>query len=118
MKKYKCARCGQDNATVISDDKMFCSQCIELFGTCLTCINSRKCEFFSNPSSIPTIITQRIRQQTEHGYVEQIVQVPNPERARTFCLDAKCICCKTCEDGKVRCMRQFDTCENYKEIEF
>lgn len=115
---YKCARCGQNGATIISNNKFFCAKCAELFGTCAMCAHSQKCDFVSNPAPIPKFVTKRIRQETEHGYMEQIVQMPNAQRAKAFCLDAECICCKTCEDGKVRCLRQFGTCENYKEIEF
>lgn len=82
------------------------------------CIHSKKCEFHSNPAPIPKFVTKRIRQETPNGYIEQIVQVPNAQRAKAFCLDTECVCCKTCEDEKVRCMRQFGTCENYKEFEF
>ena len=49
--------------------------------------------------------------------MEQIKEFPNQERIKLCCLD-KCICCKTCDDEKVRCLRQFGTCESYKEIEF
>lgn len=118
MISYKCVRCGRNGAKVFSSGKVFCSECFELFGTCVTCVHSKKCGFHSDPAPIPKVVTKRIRQETPNGYLEQIVQTPNPQRAKAFCLEAECICCKTCEDGKVRCMRQFDTCENYKEIEF
>ena len=114
---HKCARCGRTGARVLSNGKFFCDECASKFGTCEMCIHSRSCEFFTNPAPIPQIVMQKIRQQTPHGYMEQIQEVPNPERIKAFCLD-KCICCRTCEDEKVRCLRQFGTCENYKEIEF
>ena len=114
---HKCARCGRTGAKILSNGKFFCDGCASKFGTCEMCIYGRSCEFFTNPAPIPQIIMQKIRQQTPHGYIEQIQEVPNPERIKAFCLD-KCICCKTCEDTKVRCLRQFGTCENYKEIEF
>lgn len=115
---YKCQACGDNGATIIYDSKFFCARCVDLFGTCAMCVHSKKCEFNDNPAPIPKLITQHIRQQTEMGYIEQIQQVPNPQRIKAFCLDGECVCCKTCDDKKVRCMRQFGTCEKYEEIEF
>ena len=113
----KCVACGRNGAKILGNGKFFCDKCASKFGTCEMCIHGRSCEFFTNPAPIPQIVMQKIRQQTPHGYMEQIQEVPNPERIKAFCLD-KCICCRTCEDEKVRCLRQFGTCENYKEIEF
>ena len=115
--KHNCIRCGREGQ-VYYNSKFFCRDCIELFGTCAMCKNSQRCGFYEDPAPIPKFVTKRIRQETEHGYIEQIIQVPNAQRAKAFCLDAECICCKTYEDGKVRCLRQFGTCENYEEIEF
>lgn len=113
----KCVACGRNGAKIFSNGKFFCDKCASKFGTCEMCIHGRSCEFFTNPAPIPQIVMQKICQQTPHGYMEQIQEVPNPERIKAFCLD-KCICCRTCEDEKVRCLRQFGTCKNYKEIEF
>lgn len=113
----KCVACGRNGAKILGNGKFFCDKCASKFGTCEMCIHGRSCEFFTNPAPIPQVVMQKIRQQTPHGYMEQIQEVPNPERIKAFCLD-KCICCRTCEDEKVRCLRQFGTCENYKEIEF
>lgn len=113
----KCVACGRNGANVLSNGKFFCGECASKFGTCEMCIHGRSCEFFTNPAPIPQVMMQKIRQQTPHGYMEQIQEVPNPERIKAFCLD-KCICCKTCEDTKVRCLRQFGTCEKYQEFEF
>ena len=113
----KCACCGRDGAKTWYNGKMFCNKCTNNFGTCNMCEHSLQCNFSTNPAPIPQFVVQRIRQQTPNGYVEQIKESPNPERIKLCCLD-KCICCKTCEDEKVRCLRQFGTCENYKEYEF
>ena len=114
---HNCARCGRTGARVLSNGKFFCRECAELFGTCGMCAHSLKCDFSTNPAPIPQFVVQHIRQQTPNGYMEQIKETPNPERIKLCCLD-KCICCKTCDDEKVRCLRQFGTCENYKENEF
>ena len=81
------------------------------------CEHNLQCDFSTNPAPSPQFAMKHIRQQTPLGYVEQIKEFPNQERIKLCCLD-KCICCKTCDDEKVRCLRQFGTCENYKEIEF
>ena len=112
----KCVRCGRNGATVIDQGKFFCKECIELFGTCVTCVNSKKCEFNENPAPFPKVIMQKERQQTEHGYIEQIRQIPNPQRIKALCLEGQCICCD--HEERPHCMRQFGICKNYKEIEF
>lgn len=117
MTFHRCVRCGRDGANVLSNNKFFCSECAKLFGTCEMCEHGLQCDFSTNPAPIPQLVMQHIRQQTPNGYMEQIKESPNPERIKLCCLD-KCICCKTCDDEKVRCLRQFGTCENYKEIEF
>ena len=116
MKKYKCARCGREEGVVIDGKKVFCKECASLFGTCLTCVHSCKCEFDDNPAPIPKIVIHKERQQTAQGFIEQIQQVPNPQRIKTFCLEEKCICCDHAD--KPHCMRQFGTCDKYEEIEF
>lgn len=114
----KCKRCGRQGATVIDEGNFFCRECTELFGTCAMCVHSAKCEFNDNPVPIPKAIMQKIRQQTEMGYIEQIQQVPNPQRIKAMCIETECVCCKECDDKKIRCMRQFGTCEKYSEIKF
>lgn len=113
----KCAACGHNGAKTWYDGKLFCDECVAGFGTCRMCEHSRRCEFKTNPAPIPQFVIKHLRQETPNGYIEQIKESPNPERIKLCCLN-KCICCKTCEDEKVRCLRQFGTCENYKEIEF
>lgn len=116
MRFYQCRVCGANNAKVLYEGNFFCERCANLFGTCAMCANSQKCSFNDNPAPIPKIVTQRLRQETEMGVMEQIIQVPNPQRIKAFCLEEKCICCDHAD--RPHCMRQFGTCENYKEIEF
>ena len=117
MTFHRCVRCGRNEVKILSNDKFFCNECAKLFGTCAMCEHSLQCDFSTNPTSLPQFVMKHIHQQTPLGYVEQIKEFPNQERIKLCCLD-KCICCKTCDDEKVRCLRQFGTCENYKEIEF
>lgn len=117
---HRCTKCGAPiiDTEVLYNGKIFCIRCTNMFGTCAMCQNGVKCEFQTNSAPIPQVITKRIQHKTERGIMEQITQAPNPQRIKAFCMEGNCICCKTCEDEKVRCMRQFGTCENYKEIEF
>lgn len=114
---HKCTRCGRTGARVLSNNKFFCSECAELFGTCGMCAHSIKCDFSANPVPIPQFVMQHIRQQTPNGYMEQIKEAPNPERIKLCCLEPKCVCCDHDEE-RPHCMRQFGTCANYLEHEF
>lgn len=113
---HKCAICGRNGAKVIDGKNYFCHECINLFGTCMTCVYGASCNFNDNPAPLPKIVMSRSCEQTEMGYIEQIQQIPNPQRIKAMCLDTKCICCD--HEEKPHCMRQFGTCKNYKEIEF
>ena len=118
MQENRCVRCGQINAGVISNGKFFCAECFRFFNTCVMCVHSKKCDFQDNHAPMPQFVMQRVRQQTEMGYIEQIQQVPNPQRVKAMCVESECVCCKECEDKKYHCIRQFEVCEKYEEIEF
>ena len=113
----KCIACGHESIKVWYNNKPFCSRCVELFGTCAMCDHSIKCEFKTNPAPMPHFLTKHIRQETPNGYMEQIVQVPNAQRIKAFCIDGDCKCMGYVGE-EPRCMRQFGTCANYKEHEF
>ena len=49
--------------------------------------------------------------------MEQIVQVPNAQRIKAFCIEGECKCMGYVGE-EPKCMRQFGTCANYKEHEF
>ena len=114
---YRCAICGFDGANVFYEKKSFCKECVELFGTCKTCIRRSQCGFNDDPMPLPKIVTNHVRHQTEHGYVEQIVQMPNPQRIQATCIEGECVCCNH-DLEKPRCMRQFGICAKYEEFEF
>ena len=113
----KCVACGHEPIKVWYNDKPFCSRCIELFGTCTMCDHSVKCEFKTNPAPIPQVVTKHVRQETPGGYMEQIVQVPNAQRIKAFCIEGECKCMGYVGE-EPKCMRQFGCCNNYKEHEF
>lgn len=113
----KCTSCGRNGAKVWYNNKIFCDDCVGAFGTCVMCDHSQKCEFQTNPAPIPQFITKHLRQQTPNGYIEQIVQVPNAQRIKAFCIEGQCKCMGYVNE-EPKCMRQFGTCEKYKEHEF
>lgn len=114
---YKCVACGHNGAKTHYKGKMFCSNCVKLFGTCAMCEHSAKCEFNDSPAPIPPVVTKHIRNQTPNGYIEQIVQVPNAQRIKAFCIEGECKCMGYVGE-EPKCMRQFGTCANYLEHEF
>lgn len=113
----KCVACGHESIKVWYNNKPFCSRCVELFGTCSMCDHSIKCEFKTNSAPMPHFLTKRIRQETPNGYMEQIVQAPNAQRIKAFCIEGECKCMGYVGE-EPKCMRQFGTCANYKEHEF
>lgn len=113
----KCVACGHEPIKVWYNDRPFCSRCAELFGTCSMCDYSIKCEFKTNPAPMPHFLTKHIREETPNGYMEQIIQVPNVQRIKAFCIEGECKCMGYVGE-EPKCMRQFGTCANYKEHEF
>ena len=112
-----CAACRRMPGTVWYNNKLFCKNCSDLFGTCTMCDNSVKCQFKTNPAPISQFVTKRLRQETPNGYMEQIVQVPNAQRIKAFCIEGECKCMGYVGE-EPKCMRQFGTCANYLEHEF
>lgn len=113
----KCTCCGRNDAKTWYNGKLFCDKCIVNFGTCKMCEYSIKCEFQTNPAPIPQVITKRIRQETSNGHIEQIIQVPNAQRIKAFCMEGECKCIGYMGE-EPKCMRQFGICANYIEHEF
>ena len=75
------------------------------------------CDFKTNPAPIPHFVTKHIRQETPNGYMEQIVQIPNAQRIKAFCIEGECKCMGYVGE-EPKCMRQFGVCANYLEHEF
>jgi hypothetical protein len=117
MTFVKCAACKRNGAKILSGDKVFCEDCAKAFGTCVMCVHSKKCGFNTNPAPIPKFVTKRIREETNMGYMEQIVQMPNAQRIKAFCIEDECKCMGYVGE-EPKCMRQFGTCANYLEHEF
>lgn len=82
-----------------------CPNCESLIGMCQTCEKVRQCLFESDPSSLPKIIPQTVRQ----GNAIMQTQVRNPERVKITC-EEKC----ACYDKEYGCTReQSQCCDKY-----
>lgn len=86
---------------------IYCGKCKQHISHCPTCVNSKECRFETDPSPLPKIVQQEIRQ----GNMITVTQVRNPERIRQTCQNG-CLCFSE-EFG---CSRQINHCGNYKFI--
>ena len=108
MVKIPCDYCGNPASTVVdSEGNCSCVGCYQQFYTCRMCEMGSFCPFETDPSPIPKVVMQQVRQ----GNMVMQTQIKNPERVKQFCFP--CICfdqedlyCK-CEDG---------WCKSYHEI--
>ena len=80
----------------------FCGECVKQLNTCSFCKKVNVCDFETNPSSLPKMVQQQIRQ----GNMISVMTVRNPERIRQTC-EKGCDCFST----KFGCMREFYYCE-------
>lgn len=110
---YTCGCCGHElpghaQTIVVTDETAteICEQCNANSGKCITCINSQKCDFETNPSTLPKIIQKTIQQ----GNMTSVTQVRNPERIRITCQNG-CPCWSEDFD----CYKQnHGTCPQYR----
>lgn len=110
----KCIRCNKEVSNefvTLYNEKVFCSNCARLFGSCLMCEHFEGCSFSDEAIDIPPFVMQTV----QHGPVKTQIQVANPKRIEATCLAHKCSCFDKKEH---KCMRGFGVCDNYKEIEF
>ena len=84
-----------------------CANCAKALSTCAGCKHGAYCAFEQDPSPLPKIVTQTLKQ----GNAIMQTQVPNPERIRLLC--EKCSCFSI-EDKA--CNRVFSQCGNHISI--
>lgn len=108
-----CATCGSyiiDKSIFTQSPKGWleiCTKCAKALGTCAGCKLGGYCAFEQDPSPLPKVVSQTIRQ----GNAVMQTQVRNPERIRLLC--EKCPCFNI-EDKE--CDRMFNTCPNHRCI--
>ena len=109
---YQCERCHQATLMPFFTRHgdlwhVYCGDCIQLLNTCAFCKGIEKCDFETNPSSLPKLVQKQVRQ----GNMVSITTVKNPERIRQTCENG---CnCFSAENG---CMRDFNYCERMEYI--
>ena len=92
--------------------KITCMNCASKMGHCVTCAHGINCKFETDPSPIPPVVNQVIRQ----GNMTMQTQVRNPERIKITCA-AGCPCWHTDDEGGF-CCREYSTCGEYAFIGF
>jgi hypothetical protein len=85
--------------------QLLCAKCNEAYGTCSACADSNTCDFETNPSPLPKVVVQVMRQ----GPVTSQTQIKNPERIAITCA----VNCACYHNGI--CCKEFGTCANWKE---
>lgn len=103
----QCETCGrQTEQQVLAPDgdswHILCPNCADQLNSCGFCKNAGKCDFETNPSSLPKFVQKQIRQ----GPMISVTTEMNPERIRQTC-EKGC----DCFDANFGCMRQFHYCE-------
>lgn len=112
---HLCALCGnhmpkEDQLIDVTNPEniiVYCRGCKQHINHCPTCVNSKECRFETDPSPLPKIIQKEIRQ----GNMVQIMTVKNPSR-----IDITCKKGCPCFSEEFGCLRQFNSCGNYKFI--
>lgn len=106
----ECGICGSKmprglliDATNPADPFYICPQCEQKIGTCFTCEKAQQCSFESDPSTLPKVIPQTIRQ----GNAVMQTQIRNPERVKITC-EKNC----ACYDKEIGCIREESQCCN------
>lgn len=105
-----CDSCGRkfiaSDATIIADDNLIiCPECARCRNLCVTCKNFSKCDFETNPSTLPKVVQKQVRR----GNMTSVTQIRNPERVRITCQNG-CPCYHSEFDC---CKQNHGTCQQY-----
>ena len=84
---------------------LICRNCKQTLGHCQSCYRAKLCDFETNPSTVPKVVQKEFRQ----GNMVQIMTVKNPSRIEITCKKG----CP-CFDPEIGCLRERNTCGNYK----
>ena len=94
-----CALCGKPivEAGIIDGGELYCVKCGMLLGTCDTCRHMPVCTFVTDPSPVPKVIQQSVKQ----GNMIASMPVKNPNRIEITCKKG----CE-CWNDEYGCMRE------------
>lgn len=112
---FTCELCG---GIILRGDRLFdvtipneihtvCRNCKKHFGHCASCKCGNECRFETDPSDLPKLTQKEFRQ----GNMIQIVTVKNPSRVDLTCKNG----CP-CFDPDFGCLKENNTCGNYKIV--
>ena len=94
--------------TIPGETHSICKQCQKLIGHCNTCRRASACAFETDPSDLPKVIQQQVRQ----GNMISVMTVKNPSR-----IDITCKKGCPCFDSEIGCLRESNnSCGNYKIV--
>lgn len=107
-----CEFCGREvpsNQIVVDVDStervhLVCTECIQYWDTCPTCVNGMHCAFDEDQSGIPKAVMKTVQQ----GNMVMQAQVRNPELIEKTCKTCPCF------DEKIGCARQNMWCGSYE----
>ena len=86
---------------------ILCGNCVSQLNTCTFCKKVNICAFETDPSPVPKMVQQQIRQ----GPMISVTTVKNPERVKITC-EKGC----NCFNAEFGCMRQFHYCERMDHV--
>ena len=104
-----CSRQTQQQVLAPDGDSwhILCPNCASQLNSCGFCKNGGKCDFETNPSSLPKFVQKQIRQ----GNMIAVTDIPNPERIRQTCQKG----CP-CFDPEFGCLKQNNTCGKWRIV--
>lgn len=101
--ELSCDLCGKLilSGGVYENGKIFCDDCGHQLGNCVTCRQRSICTFETDPSPVPKVIQQTVR----NGNMTSSFAVRNPNRVEITCKKG-CVCW----DEENGCLREFNSC--------
>lgn len=103
-----CAICGNPilGPTIWFEGNGLCENCGHQIGTCQTCWERSYCVFETDPSPVPKMVQQTVR----NGNMVSSFPVKNPARIAITCQSQKC----PCYAPENRCLRDLGSCDGWK----
>ena len=111
---YKCMRCGSimldPNIDIIDGEAyIFCDRCFNEVLGCAGCENAKECLFETDPSPLPKLVQQQIRQ----GNSIFTTTIRNPARMDITCVKCGCYEHPTDPSKLGQCLREQGWCSKY-----
>lgn len=105
--EINCDLCGQPilSGGIYDNGKIYCAKCGPQLGHCATCRHRTICTFETDPSPVPKMIQQTVRQ----GNMMSSFPVKNPNRIEITCKKG----CG-CWNEEFGCLREFMACDKWE----